>query len=453
MGMCFCRKKKKQEEEQKNNTSQEIKNLNSSSINPSSTDNINSINPTTQFNSISQNQESIEYYKNLLTQKEKEKQKMKEVYEQKIKTIILNEPEPILVGLDNIDASGYMNATFQCLSNTKSLTEFFLKRYKYNKEDNNKIISNEYYKIISNLWNIENNKKYYSLKSFKEVLTQYNLFFNVNEPKELLTFLLERIHQELKEEKIVKLRFNTPQHQLDENKMKKREEKSVKLRFNTLQDQFDEKKMLYNFLIEFKNKYNTIISNIFYGVMKTKKKCQSCNNIIYNFNVFSFLEFPLNKVNKYCFDKGINTNDGINIYECFNYYENMENMTGENQIYCDICQHNCDALYRISLYSVPNYLIIILNRGKEIINEYNVIFPIKLNIFNYVFYKDGNTYYELYAIICLIMHSPMNGNFVAYCKNKINKKWYKYNNSIIKQCVKQDEYKDGIPYILFYQAL
>ena len=47
-----------------------------------------------------------------------------------------------------IEQTDYMNATLQCLSNTTKLTDYFLKRYKYNKEDKKKLISNEYYGII-----------------------------------------------------------------------------------------------------------------------------------------------------------------------------------------------------------------------------------------------------------------------------------------------------------------
>ena len=80
-------------------------------------------------------------------------------------------------------------------------------------------------------------------------------------------------------------------------------------------------------------------------------------------------------------------------------------------------------------------------------------FPEKLNILNFVSYKEGNTYFELYAVICHIGPSSMSGHFVAYCKNKIDKKWYLYNDSLVTPCNKNDEYKNGMPYILFYQTL
>ena len=116
------------------------------------------------------------------------------------------------------------------------------------------------------------------------------------------------------------------------------------------------------FLKDFKYKYNSIVSNLFYGVLETKSKCQGCQNIKYNFQVYSFLDFPLEQINKYCFEKGKrnenyseNNNPDINIYECFNYFENLELMNGYNQMFCNICNRNCDALYSTNLYSMPNF--------------------------------------------------------------------------------------------------
>ena len=75
-----------------------------------------------------------------------------------------------------------------------------------------------------------------------------------------------------------------------------------------------------------------------------------------------------------------------------------------------------------------------------------------INILNYVNFKDGNTFFELYAVICHIGPSSMSGHFVAFCKNHINNKWYKFNDSIVTACQKNNEYLMGMPYILFYQA-
>ena len=39
-------------------------------------------------------------------------------------------PEPILIGLNNIGATCFMNSTLQCLSQTKALTDYFLQKKK-----------------------------------------------------------------------------------------------------------------------------------------------------------------------------------------------------------------------------------------------------------------------------------------------------------------------------------
>ena len=109
--------------------------------------------------------------------------------------------------------------------------------------------------------------------------------------------------------------------------------------------------------------------------------------------------------------------------------------------------------YSTYLYSLPNFLIINLNRGKGAIYECKVIFPEKLNLLNFVTYQEGNTYFELYAVISHIGPSSMSGHFVAYCKNNVDKKWYKYNDSIVTACIKEKEYEEGMPYILFYKTL
>ena len=55
-----------------------------------------------------------------------------------------------------------MNSTIQCLSNSAKLTYNFLPKFKYDKNDNNKKISNEFYKVLKSLWNPSNDNKPYS---------------------------------------------------------------------------------------------------------------------------------------------------------------------------------------------------------------------------------------------------------------------------------------------------
>ena len=260
-----------------------------------------------------------------------------------------------------------------------------------------------------------------------------------NDSKDLINFLLEKFHDEL----------NKSPHKPYKNNL-----------IVTQQDQLNENKMLNLFLTDFTKYYNSIISNLFYGVLETKSLCKGCGNIKFNFQIYSFIEFPLKQVNEYCFRKGKymkasnnNKNPDVDLIDCFEYHCNADFMTGDNQMFCSICNRNCDSFYGNVIYSLPNYLIIILNRGKGAIYQCNVNFPEKLNLLNFVTSKVGNTFLKLYAVISHLGPSSMSGHFIAYIKNKNDKKWYKYNDSIVEPCKKIEEFREGMPYILFYKTI
>ena len=370
--------------------------------------------------------------------KEKELNKMQLLLEKEEK-IYYNKKIPILIGLNNIGATCYMNASLQCLSNTKELTEFFLNNYK-DKNKKKHIITYEYYELIKNLWNEKNNNKPYSPYSFKDVLSQENDLFagiQANDSKDLINFLIERLHQELN---VIKEKNN------NEN-------------FYQI-NQLNENEALQFFLKDFTSSFNSIISKLFYGILETKSQCKGCNMIKFNFQLYSFLEFPLQHINQYFFNNGkrpLFTQDGknpdVDLYECFEYNRKIDLMNGENQMYCNICNKLCDATYTNFIYSGPNYLIINLNRGRGAVYECKVNFPEQLNLFNYVSYQHGITAYELYAVICHLGPSSMSGHFVAYCRNRIDNKWYLYNDAFVTLCDKPKQYTEGMPYILFYRVL
>ena len=122
-------------------------------------------------------------------------------------------------------------------------------------------------------------------------------------------------------------------------------------------------------------------------------------------------------------------------------------------MYCNICNQLTDSFYSTTLHSAPNNLIINLNRGKGAIYECKVNFPEQLNILNYVNNKTGVTVFELYAVISHLGPSSMSGHFVAYCRNRMDNKWYLYNDGFVTLCNKKYQYQDGMPYILFYRAI
>ena len=362
---------------------------------------------------------------------------------EKEKKRIENYNIPIEIGLRNIGATCYMNATLQALSNTQKLTEFFLTKYKYEPNNNNKKMSNELYKVLFNLWDDTKKKGEYPPEDFKKALSEENPLFagvQANDSKDLINFLLERLHKE----------NNNPTKSNNQN---------PNGFMNT--NQLNEMECLQAFLQDFFNTNQSIISDIFYGICRIQNKCTRCNYSKYNFQVYSFLEFPLSQVNLYMFQNGqrfglVNQdgkNPDINLYECFEYYQKVDLMNGQNQMYCNICNMKLDTYYATNIYSLPNNLIINLNRGKGGVYKCNVNFPETLNLLNYVTFKDGPTAMKLYAVICHFGDSDMSGHFIAFCKHRKTKEWYCYNDAVVTKCTEPRPYNKGMPYILFYQAV
>ena len=384
-----------------------------------------------QENFLMQRENSLNRLESLL---EKEKKDFEEIKKKFELSKIPNE-----IGLQNIGATCYMNATLQALSNTDKFTTYFLTRYKFDQNNKNKKMSNEMYKVLINLWDENKKKGDYPPNDFKNSLSEENSLFagiQANDSKDLINFLIERFHQEM----------NLPSpNQININNV----------------NQMNEMETLNAFIKEYFSANKSIITDCFYGIIETKSTCSGCKLTKYNFQIYSFLEFPLKEVNAYMHQCGkreaiVNpdgTNPDIDIYECFDYYQKLDLMTGQNQMYCNICNGNIDTYYGTTVYSLPNYLIINLNRGKGATYKCKVIFPEVLNLLNYVSAKNGNTAMKLYAVICHYGPSSMSGHFIAYCRHRINQKWYKYNDSIVTECTKPNEYYNGMPYILFYQAV
>ena len=372
-----------------------------------------------------------------------------------------------LIGLENIGATCYMNATIQCLCNIKTLVNYI----KYNKHlaeivkaDVNKeklcsafklLIENLYpyklsqnYKIYlakepyANKNNKENIKSYYEPRNFKDNISRMNPLFEgiaANDAKDLVNFLLMTLHEELN---------RAPPSQNNNNTG------------NIFQNQANKALMFDNFIENFKNNYRSVISDLFYALNYNMTQCSSCKVISYNYQIYFFLIFPLEEVRKFKlmnnsrFNNFNNINNNIvNIYDCFDYDRKLSFMTGENAMYCNHCRQTCNSSMCTYLATGPEILIIILNRGKGIEFNVKINFYLELNLNNYIELQNTGTQYELFGVITHIGESSMSGHFIAYCKDLWTNQWLKFNDAIVSQVNNfQSEVIDfAMPYLLFYQ--
>jgi len=284
---------------------------------------------------------------------------------------------PTLIGLNNIGAQYIMNSTLQCLSQTKGLTNYFLKEKNKQKIINIKLalktkkdnqLSPIYLELIQKLWQIDGPKSF-SPNIFMNTVNNMNPLFKkkeVGDVKDFLLFILEQLHKELKQLNNINSISNDIQ----------------------IPNQYD-RNAAFNYFFNNFTKEGSIISDLFFGFNETTIECLNCkktfnsknisNPICYNYEIFNCLVFPLEEVKNTKHNSMKNNNIQINsnilsLMDCFYYNQKSELLTGENKNYCNICKKLFDSIYTSKIFISPNILIIILNRGK------GNIYDIKLDL-------------------------------------------------------------------------
>ena len=359
--------------------------------------------------------------------------------------------EPTLIGLQNIGATCFMNATLQCLSQTEDLTNYFLDGDRsFNKIMNNNIalknkndlqLSPVYLELVKNLWNKNNIRGYFEPKRFMITVEEMNPLFKLGQAgdsKDFIIFILEQFHNELK--KVVQNNSNDD---------------------NITINQYNQQQTFAYFFEEFK-KQTSIISDIFFGIQETNNICLNCKNyfsrqgkpfpICYNYQIFNNIIFPLQEVKNYRYSNN-NRINAVTLEDCFYYNQKTDLFTGDNKNYCNICKQTCDSNYTSKIYSAPNTLVLILNRGKNNCFNVKLNFTETLDITDFVSVKPNRIVYDLYGVISHYGESGPSAHFLAFCKSYLNNKWYRYNDAVVTEVknVQKDVIDFANPYILFYK--
>ena len=124
-------------------------------------------------------------------------------------------------------------------------------------------------------------------------------------------------------------------------------------------------------------------------------------------------------------------------------------------MYCNYCGQTCPSSMITMLYTGPQILIIILNRGKGIQSKVKLNFFEEINLINFIEINYTGFNYKLIGVIAHLGEGGMGEHFIAYCLNPINEKWYQYDDSIVNPVndFKKDVIDCAIPYLLFYQKI
>ena len=321
--------------------------------------------------------------------------------------------------------------------------------------------------LIDNLWpnNFNNyskncNNYYLSLDQIVKKLSLINPMIKdiqANNAEKLINIIITTLHKELNE---------------------KQNKNSINI---SIQDnQYNEQLTLNFFRKEFLSENQSMISNIFYGTSHSLTQCSKCHYYLNDFEAYLLLIFPLQEIRNYRLKEVININQNlmnshmntqitntiqnnlkkvkllqnniVDIFDCFDYYQKIENFFGDNAIYCNNCKARLPATFQTKLYNCPQVLILVIKRGINTQLNVKLQSYLELNLSNYIESKNSGTIFDLIGVVAQNVNDKENGHFTAIFKNYVDNIWYQDNNGLVLPLKDFNEQilNNFTPYILFY---
>ena len=354
-------------------------------------------------------------------------------------------------GLSFLDQPPYMNAILQLLLHVNELSIYFLDEYpndqKYLLAANNKVpskgnISKEFFNLVIGVNKNLNSRgdsfieKYvkkpinyflsfldindsFSPKDIKKTLEiYYPQFQNFDEHKikNLVLYLLKTMHEELN-------------YYGNQNK-----------KLNYIPNQNNIYESYNHFVCNYNSNNFSKISLLFYGTFINTTTCLECKKKFYNLQKFEIISFETFNY------KGMK----FNILDGFRDNSNPIMLKGDNKFLCNYCNKLQEAEKTCKIFEPSQKLLINIDyEKKEKYHPSVVEFDEEIDITNFVDfdYKKKIKYKIIGVCTCFEHHQ-----WLAFCRNKKNDKWYKFNDSSFSECDKGEIYK-GIPYLLLYERI
>uniref|UniRef100_F6Q281 Ubiquitin carboxyl-terminal hydrolase n=1 Tax=Macaca mulatta TaxID=9544 RepID=F6Q281_MACMU len=146
----------------------------------------------------------------------------------------------------------------------------------------------------------------------------------------------------------------------------------------------------------------------------------------------------------------------VALRDCIELFTTMETLGEHDPWYCPNCKKHQQATKKFDLWSLPKILVVHLKRFSY--NRYwrdkldtVVEFPIRgLNMSEFVCNPSARPY--VYDLIAVSNHYGAMGvgHYTAYAKNKLNGKWYYFDDSNVS-LASEDQIVTKAAYVLFYQ--
>ena len=310
-------------------------------------------------------------------------------------------------GLYNFAGNCYLNSILQCFYYCQDLTNYFIKKENDIIKKGGKL-SNSYLNLILRL---NKKKTFNNAKNLLNALQEVSSYFfkrGGNDPKAALFYILENLHNELKEQK--------PDYNEEDICCEGIDQEEVFQRCKNNEE---------------KNK--SIINELFNWCLLTSNECPKCKNFHYICEYQNNLLIELNKYKTK--NKCVLLDDLIKFYF----------QEGEKHFVCN------SEIFKVNfskkMISLPQYLIIILNRS---IIQFDIIYDEEIDLSEYCVKGTSAKYNFIGASLTNDYGKKKGTHAIARCITSEGS--FIFNDSItIKYCNDCNDNNGYNPYILFYK--
>jgi len=308
----------------------------------------------------------------------------------------------------NLYNTCYINSSIQCLFRLEEFIDNLLKC----SEGKLSIATKN---LIINMRNKNNNEDFpLSVSDIKNGMIEYNENYNYNNPEDVNEFISDYLNILFKENLIKDSFIINEKNNEDENYIR--------------------------FLQKSINKGHSFISDLFYGVLRTKNFCKSCGSIIFvNYQSFNILDMPIYSLAIKNKTKALNIKDIITAYISEKEFSNVT------------CKCGSKIYAKTDIYKLPKYLIMYFERK---VDNYYIENDIKIkksiDLTNFLYEKESyGSFYNLRGVIYYSTFNNNIGHYTASCL--IDNKWYYFDDDNYTFDKEYSEYEGDNIVLLFYE--
>jgi ubiquitin C-terminal hydrolase len=361
-----------------------------------------------------------------------------------------------LSGLANMGNTCYVNACLQLLSHTYEFNDFLSKNGgEYKSRLNQKVDSvllHEWDKLRALMWTnncIISPGGFVSAMQKIAKLKNMDLFsgFQQNDVAEFLMFMLDCFHTALAREVEMKVKG------VARNSTDRAAKECYEMMAGMYKKQYSEVlNIFYGVQVSMIEPIRGDASDATAPVLSTKPEPFCILNLSFPCTTNGFAGNANAAVNR------VHT---VSLHDCLEHHCTPEVLSGDNAWFNETTGKKQDVQKRMSFWSLPNVLIIVLKRfemnARGHVRKIQVPIDVPCNRADFSRYVHGynreSYVYELFGVCNHHGGSPMGGHYTATIKNA-NGKWYGCNDTIVKEVpLTGESIVSNLPYCLFYRKI